>query len=311
MGKRERPAGERVPDLAQVADGRQKGEASASFSRLAWRRFRRHHLALPSAIVLATIVILVIAAPIVAPRGPIALDVLHQFQPPSRDFFFGTDVLGRDVFARVLYGGRVSLAVAAVAVAVTFVVGVTLGLVSGYYGGPIDMLIQRLVEIVIAIPGFILIIVTVSVFDSGMYVIMIVLGLIGWGGLCRFVRGQILSLREEDFVLAARCLGARNGRILSAHILPNVVPFVIVLLVLSMANYILLETSLSYLGLGVSQPTPSWGNLIAEANSIDNIEKRPWLWLPAGLAITFTVLSVNFLGDALRDALDPNLSNRK
>ncbi|HET8522581.1 MAG TPA: ABC transporter permease [Thermomicrobiales bacterium] len=294
--------------LRRAARETPPSQADVSLTRLAWRRFRRHHLGVPSAIVLGSIVLLVIAAPIVAPTGPTALNVQHRREPPSFHFLFGTDNLGRDVFARVLYGGRVSLSVAAVAVIVTFVVGITLGLISGYYGGIVDMLIQRVVEIVIAIPGFILIIVIISVFNAGIYSIMVILGLIGWGGLCRFVRGQILALREEDFVLAARCLGATNRRIMLIHVLPNVIPFVLVLLVLAFANFILIETSLSYLGLGVQQPTPSWGNLVAAANSVENIEQRPWLWLPAGLAITLTVLAVNFIGDALRDALDPNLT---
>jgi peptide/nickel transport system permease protein len=279
----------------------------ASLARLAWRRFRRHHLGLPSACVLGLIVLLVTVLPIVLSSDPNGLNVQHRFEPPSARFPFGTDLLGRDVFTRVVHGGRVSLSVAFAAVLVTFVVGTTLGVVAGYYGGIVDLLIQRLVEIVLAIPGFILVVVVISVFDASIYLIMVLLGLTGWGGLCRFVRGQILTVREDDFIASARSIGASSTRIMLVHLLPNVIPFVLVMLVLSLANYILVETGLSFLGIGVQQPTPSWGNLIAEANSIENIENRWWLWLPAGLAITFTVLSVNFIGDALRDALDPQL----
>ena len=281
-------------------------ESTETLGTRAWARFRRHRLAIVSTVVLAAILLLVIAAPLLAPRGPTHLDVMSRYASPSSTYLLGTDRVGRDVWARVLYGGRVSLSVSLVITGILFTIGILAGAISGYAGGAIDVILQRTMEIVNAMPALIIVIsIAALTGDPNIVVTMIVLGLLGWGEIYRFVRGQILSLREEDFVIAARSIGVSTRQIVLRHVLPNVVPYLIVQLAFSLPGAILTETSLSFLGLGVQEPTASWGNVVGAVRSLDNLEKRPWMWLPAGFLITLTVLCINFIGDALRDALDP------
>jgi peptide/nickel transport system permease protein len=281
-------------------------EPTETLSSRAWARFRRHRLAIVSTVVLAAILLLVIAAPLLAPRGPTHLDVMSRYASPSSTYLLGTDRVGRDVWARVLYGGRVSLSVSLVITGILFTIGILAGAISGYAGGAVDVILQRTMEIVNAMPALIIVIsIAALTGDPNIVVTMIVLGLLGWGEIYRFVRGQILSLREEDFVLAARSIGVTTRQIVLRHVLPNVIPYLIVQLAFSLPGAILTETSLSFLGLGVQEPTASWGNVVGAVRSLDNLEKRPWMWLPAGFLITLTVLCINFIGDALRDALDP------
>jgi peptide/nickel transport system permease protein len=281
-------------------------EPTETLSSRAWARFRRHRLAIVSTVVLAAILLLVIAAPLLAPRGPTHLDVMSRYASPSSTYLLGTDRVGRDVWARVLYGGRVSLSVSLVITGILFTIGILAGAISGYAGGAVDVILQRTMEIVNAMPALIIVIsIAALTGDPNIVVTMVVLGLLGWGEIYRFVRGQILSLREEDFVLAARSIGVTTRQIVLRHVLPNVIPYLIVQLAFSLPGAILTETSLSFLGLGVQEPTASWGNVVGAVRSLDNLEKRPWMWLPAGFLITLTVLCINFIGDALRDALDP------
>jgi peptide/nickel transport system permease protein len=281
-------------------------ESTETLGTRAWARFRRHRLAIVSTVVLAAILLLVIAAPLLAPRGPTHLDVMSRYASPSSTYLLGTDRVGRDVWARVLYGGRVSLSVSLVITGILFTIGILAGAISGYAGGAVDVILQRTMEIVNAMPALIIVISIAALSgDPNIVVTMIVLGLLGWGEIYRFVRGQILSLREEDFVIAARSIGVSTRQIVLRHVLPNVVPYLIVQLAFSLPGAILTETSLSFLGLGVQEPTASWGNVVGAVRSLDNLEKRPWMWLPAGFLITLTVLCINFIGDALRDALDP------
>ena len=281
-------------------------ESTETLGTRAWARFRRHRLAIVSTVVLAAILLLVIAAPLLAPRGPTHLDVMSRYASPSSTYLLGTDRVGRDVWARVLYGGRVSLSVSLVITGILFTIGILAGAISGYAGGTVDVILQRTMEIVNAMPALIIVIsIAALTGDPNIVVTMIVLGLLGWGEIYRFVRGQILSLREEDFVIAARSIGVSTRQIVLRHVLPNVVPYLIVQLAFSLPGAILTETSLSFLGLGVQEPTASWGNVVGAVRSLDNLEKRPWMWLPAGFLITLTVLCINFIGDALRDALDP------
>jgi peptide/nickel transport system permease protein len=280
--------------------------APRSLVQLVFDRFRRHRLALVSLIVLALILLLNMAAPLFARYEPTFIDAINRNQAPSMAHFFGTDPLGRDIWARVLYGGRVSLTVALVAVTISLGIGTSIGLISGFQGGRIDLLLQRLVEIMTAIPALFLIISFVAVFGANIYNTMLIIGLLSWEGLARLVRGQTLQVRAQDFVLAARSVGAKDRDIILRHVLPNVLPFVIVWITFAFTGVILTETSLSYLGLGVQPPQASWGNLVGAAGNLRDIQFRPWTWLPAGLMITLTVLSLNFIGDALRDALDPH-----
>lgn len=277
-----------------------------SIAQLVFERFRRHRLATFSVVLLLAIIILNVGATWFGRFDPNYQDLLNRNQPPSMDHFFGTDAIGRDIWSRVLYGGRVSLTVAAVAVSISLIIGTIFGLVSGFSGGTIDLVMQRISEIMSAIPQFFLIISFVSVFGANIYNTMLILGFLSWEGLARLVRGQTLQVRAQDFVLAARSVGATDRSIMARHILPNVLPYIIVWVSFAVTGIIITETSLSYLGLGVQPPQASWGSLVGAAKNLRDIQYHPWIWLPAGLMITFTVLSLNFIGDALRDALDPH-----
>lgn len=285
---------------------RELQRAPRSLVQLVFDRFRRHKLALVSVILLGLILLLHFAAPLFERYDPTQIDAINRNQGPSITHFFGTDAIGRDIWARVLHGGRVSLTVALVAVAISLTIGTIFGLLSGFQGGRVDLLLQRFVEIMSAIPTLFLIISFVAVFGANIYNTMLVIGLLSWEGLARLVRGQTLQVRAQDFVLAARSVGARDRDIMLRHVLPNVLPFIIVWITFAFTGVILTETSLSYLGLGVQPPNASWGNLVGAAGNLRDIQFRPWTWIPAGLMITLTVLSLNFIGDALRDALDPH-----
>ena len=291
-------------------------EATATYSPAApmvrrrpgvWQRFRRHRLALVGALILLVVAGGAVAAPLVAANDPYRVDISAYRKGPTVNHPLGTDSSGRDVFSRLLYAGRVSLSVGLVAVAIYTLIGVTLGAFSGFHGGWLDASIMRLADIVLSFPTLILIITVVSVLGPSIYNVMLVIGLLGWPPIARIVRGLFLSLREREFVLASRTLGVSNGRIIFRHMLPNALAPVIVAATFGMANAILLEAGLSFLGLGVQPPTPSWGNMLKDAQSLTVLESMPWLWIPPGTMIALTVLSINFIGDGLRDALDPYL----
>jgi peptide/nickel transport system permease protein len=272
-----------------------------------WQRFRRHRVALVGALILLVLTAGAVAAPLVAANDPYKVDISAYRAGPVANHPLGTDSSGRDVFSRLLYAGRVSLSVGLVAVAIYTLIGVILGAFSGFYGGWLDSCIMRLADIVLSFPALILIITVVSVLGPSIYNIMIVIGLLGWPPIARIVRALFLSLREREFVLASRTVGASNGRIIFRHMLPNALAPVIVAATFGMANAILLEAGLSFLGLGVQPPTPSWGNMLKDAQSLTVLESMPWLWIPPGTMIALAVLSINFIGDGLRDALDPHL----
>jgi peptide/nickel transport system permease protein len=272
-----------------------------------WQRFRRHRVALAGAVILLVLTAGAVAAPVVASNDPYKVDISAYRTGPAVNHPLGTDSSGRDVFSRMLYAGRVSLSVGLVAVAIYTLIGVVLGAVSGFYGGWADAFIMRLADIVLSFPALILIITVVSVLGPSIYNIMLVIGLLGWPPIARIVRGLFLSLREREFVLASRTVGVSNVRIIFRHMLPNALAPVIVAATFGMANAILLEAGLSFLGLGVQPPTPSWGNMLKDAQSLTVLESMPWLWIPPGTMIALAVLSINFIGDGLRDALDPYL----
>jgi peptide/nickel transport system permease protein len=217
----------------------------------------------------------------------------------------GTDSAGRDVLSRLLYAGRVSLSVGLVAVSIYVSIGIVLGGLAGYYGGWVDSVIMRVADMVLSFPSLIIIIVMVSLLGPSIYNVMLVIGGLGWPPIARLVRGNFLSLRQQEFVVAAQAGGAKHRRIIFRHVLPNALAPVIVAASFGMAQAILLEAGLSFLGLGVQPPTPSWGNMLSDAQSVLVLRNMPWLWLPPGIMIAITVLSVNFIGDGLRDALDP------
>lgn len=244
-------------------------------------------------------------APILAPYPPNLEHLQNILQPPCAEFPLGTDRLGRDVLSRLLYGGRVSLWVGFVAVGISICIGAALGLISGYFRGWADEIIMRLVDIMLCFPSFFLILAVIAFLEPSLTNIMIVIGLTSWMGGARLVRAEALSLRERDFIAAARLAGCSNARILFRHILPNAMAPILITATLGIAGAILVESSLSFLGLGVQPPTPSWGNMLMDGKIA--IETAPWLSIYPGLAILVTVLGYNLLGESLRDIFDPRL----
>ncbi len=246
-----------------------------------------------------------LCAPLLAPYDPNALHLDHILEPPSSMFWLGTDRLGRDVFSRLLYGGQISLWVGFVAVGISVSIGTGLGLISGYFGGLVDEGIMRGVDIMLCFPSFFLILSVIAFLEPSLTNIMIVIGLTSWMGVARLVRAETLSLRQRDFVSAARLSGCSPCRILLRHILPNTLAPVLISATLGVAGAILVESGLSFLGLGVQPPTASWGNMLMEGKTV--LEDAPWLSFYPGVAILVTVLGYNLLGESLRDLLDPRL----
>jgi peptide/nickel transport system permease protein len=281
-------------------------DVSASQWRLAWRTFRRHRTAMLG---LALVVLLALAAlltPYLAPYDPDAQGadiVATRFQAPSALHLMGTDRFGRDVFSRVLYGARISLSIGFLAVAIAVTIGTLLGALSGYVRGWIDVLSMRFVDLLLSFPRLVLLVAIAALFQPSILLITLILGFTGWMGTSRIVRGEVLSVREREFVQAARALGYGGGRILLRHILPNVMSPVIVAATLGIGNTILTEASLSFLGLGVQPPTASWGSMVAAGRDV--MLEAWWITAFPGLAIVLTVMSFNLMGDGLRDALDP------
>lgn len=279
--------------------------AGDSLRRQVIRRFLRHRLAVLGLVVLATLAIGAAAGPFVIGHDPNKVDLNLVDQPPSAEHLLGGDRSGRDVLARVLQGARTSLIVGFGAVAVYVLIGTVLGAISGYLGGPLDHVLMRITDTVLSIPTLLLVIVFVSVVGPSLLSVIAVIGLLGWPGTARIVRGQFLALREAEFVTAARVVGVGDVDVVLRHLLPNIIGPLSVLATFGVANSILLEASLSFLGLGVQAPTASLGIMINEARAPSVLHDLPWLWLPPGLLIALTVLSVNFVGDGLRDAMDP------
>ena len=275
-----------------------------------WRRFCRHKLGLISLGVLGLIVSFAVFAEVLASHDPYLINLQHTRQGPDRAHLLGTDLYGRDVLSRLIYGGRVSLTVGLVAVSIYEAIAIVLGSISGYRGGVVDIVIMRAVDMVLCFPWLIIILIFIAFFGPSIYNIMLGIGLLGWPGPTRLVRGQFLSLRESLYVTAARCVGVPDRGIMFRHILPGVVAPLIVHATFGVALAILTEAALSFLGLGVRPPVASWGNMLTDAQSLTILARMPWLWLPPGLAIMVTVLAINFVGDALHDALDPRALNK-
>jgi peptide/nickel transport system permease protein len=272
----------------------------------AWQRFRGHRLAVIGVIILALLTFTAVAAPVLARYDPNRASIRLYRKPPSAAHILGSDASGRDVLSRLFYAGRISLSVGLVAVTIYIAIGVLLGSLAGYYGGWVDSSIMRLADIFLAFPALIIIITLVSLLGPGVWNVMMVIGLLGWPPIARLLRGQFLSLREQEFVVASRAIGAKNLRIIFRHLLPNALAPIIVAATFGMAEAILLEAGLSFLGLGIQPPTASWGNMLSDAQSLPILQSMPWLWLPPGAMIALSVLSINFIGDGLRDALDPH-----
>jgi peptide/nickel transport system permease protein len=274
-----------------------------------WKYFKRSRLAVGGMVVILITFIIAGTASFVAPQDPGKTDVSLKLNPPSLEHFLGTDQLGRDVFSRMLYGSRVSLSVGFVAVAISICIGILVGATAGYYSGWIDSVLMRFVDIMLCFPSFFLILTVVALLGPSLFKVMVVIGITSWMGTSRFVRAEFLSLRERDFVQAAKALGVKDFRIIFLHILPNALAPVFVTATLDVATAILVEAGLSFLGFGVQPPAPSWGNILTEGRTY--IFDAWWLTIFPGLAILITVLSFNLLGEGLRDALDPRLRGRR
>jgi len=273
--------------------------------RIIGRRFSRNKLALIGSSVVLSLITIALFAPILAPYDPTTIDIQNVLSPPCKAHLLGTDELGRDLLSRMIWGSRVSLKVGIVAVGIAMIIGIIIGSVSGFYGGIADAILMRFVDVMLAFPTFFLILAVIAILEPSIFTIMAVIGVTGWMDVARLVRAEFLSLKERDFVDAAQALGASNFRLIFRHILPNALSPVFVAATFGIAGAILTESGLSFLGLGVQPPDPSWGNILTSGK--DNIEVAWWLSLFPGLAILITVLSYNLVGEGLRDALDPRL----
>jgi peptide/nickel transport system permease protein len=287
---------------------RPKGRKGVSQWSIAAKHFRKNRIAIAGMIVMLLLYVITLITPLIAPFDPSEQGdiVAMRYLPPSWEHLMGTDKFGRDVFSRVLYGARISLSIGFIAVGIGVVLGTVLGALAGYFGKAVDTVIMRFTDMMLSIPRLVLLIVVIALFDRpDIWMVVIVLGLTGWMGVARIVRGEILSLREREFVQAAKALGMNDLRIITRHILPNTLAPIIVFATLGIGNTILVEAGLSFLGLGVQPPTPSWGNMITDGR--DALITAWWIATFPGLAIVFTVTAFNLLGDGLRDALDPRL----
>ena len=261
--------------------------------------------------VVVLIVLAAVAAPLIARHDPIAIDLARQLQSPSGANWLGTDVQGRDVWARLVYGARVSLAAGIISQLIALSLGILLGLIAGYYGRWVDELVMRLADVTLAFPTLLLLIAMVAALQPSLGVVFVTIGVVGWAGMARLVRGQVLVVRELEYVHAVRALGGGDARILARHVLPAVIAPVVIAATLGVAAAIMAESSLSFLGLGVQPPTPSWGSMIADGRDLGQLRRAPWTSLFPGIAIGLAVLGFNLLGDALRDAIDPRTARYK
>lgn len=284
---------------------------SKSPFQLAFRRFIKNKLAVLGLIILMIIILGSIFTPLLTDYDPTKSDLLLVENGPSSEHVFGTDGSGRDNFSRLLYGSRISLIVGFSAMLFTLVIGVTLGSISGYYGGKVDNIIMRITDLVLALPFLVLALTIIALVPKVTVMLFVcIIALTIWPNLTRIIRGTFLSLREQEFVLGARAIGASDFRIIIKHFIPNAIGPIIVNATLMMAQMIIIESGLSFIGMGIPQPTPTWGNMLSEAQNIRILRDHPEAWIPPGLCILITVLAINFIGDGLRDAFDPK-SNRR
>jgi len=273
------------------------------------RKFARNRMALFGLIVFTLIVIIALAAPLISTKSPYRTDLRAIRQAPSETYLLGTDIAGRDVFTRVLYGARISLLVGLGTVTIYGIAGVILGLISGFYGGWIDTIIMRISDTLMSIPTLLVVLMLVTITERNVTNIIFAIVISRLPGIARLVRGQVLAVKQLEYVTAARAIGAPDYRIMAIHLLPNILAPVIVSASFGMASAILAEASLSFLGVGIPPPEPSWGTMLNEARALSVLTEMPWFWIPPGLMTAITVLCINFAGDGLRDALDPRMKD--
>jgi ABC-type dipeptide/oligopeptide/nickel transport system permease subunit len=286
------------------------GPVTGAVREVAWRRMRDDRRAWIGVGVIALLLFAALAAPWIAGDDPNRINLRTALQAPSAAHWFGTDSQGRDVWSRLVHGARISLLVGLVSQGIALSIGLVLGLVAGYRGKWTEEIIMRLADVTLAFPSLLLLIAMAAAFEPSLTVVCIVIGVVGWAGMARLVRGQVLVVRELEYVQAMRALGARDRRILWRHVLPNVIAPVVIAATLGIAGAIMAEAALSFLGLGVQPPTPSWGAMIADGRDLSQLRNAPWTSLAPGVAIGVAVLGFNLLGDALRDALDPRGARR-
>ncbi|MGI6079669.1 MAG: ABC transporter permease [Candidatus Avilachnospira sp.] len=282
-----------------------------SYSRDVLKKFSQHKLAMLGMTIIAVEVLLVILLPMVMELDPYTSDVLNFSAAPGPGHILGTDDTGRDLFARLVYGGRVSLMVGLLSAIISLMIGVPLGLVAGYYKGIWETVIMRLADIFMSFPSMILILVLVSVFDPSVWTIIFVIGILGWTDFAKLIYGNVLSVREKEYVESARAVGTKDLPILIKYVIPNAFAPILINFTFRTAQAIIQESSLSFLGMGVQPPEASWGNILYAAQSITVLSTRPWMWVPAGILLVLTVSSINFIGDGMRDALDSRTKIRK
>jgi peptide/nickel transport system permease protein len=270
-------------------------------------RLKKNKMAMISLFMLIIMIGSCILVPVLSPYSIETTDMQNRDQSPNSEHILGTDKIGRDMFVRLFYGGRISLGLALMVVTLECFIGVLLGSISGFYGGIADVIIMRIAEIFMSFPYVMFCITVVAVFGNSVWILIFVLAIISWPNIARIVRGQILTLREMEYMEACEALGISDFRRIFKHLLPNVLAYVIVYATLGMATVILAETSLSFLGLGVSPPTPTWGNMIQEARNTLIIQQKWWYWIPPGICIFISVMCFNLLGDGMRDAIDPKM----
>ncbi len=295
-----------MSDVAVNAVKKEK-EESYSYMRDVMERFAHHKAALISMFILGLIILLCIFLPFIMNLDPYSTDSLSVYAAPSAEHILGTDEIGRDLFARLVYGGRTSLMVGVVSMLISVFIGVPLGILAGYYRGWIEALVLRLADVFMSFPSIVLSMVMVSIMGPSLTSVTIVIGITGWPQFARIIYSKVIITREMEYVQSAKATGIKDGRIMTQYILPNALSPVLINMTFRTAQAILMEASLSFLGLGVKPPTASWGNILQYAQNISSLMMRPWMWMPAGILMLITVVTVNFIGDGIRDALDPKL----
>jgi peptide/nickel transport system permease protein len=283
---------------------------------ISMRRLRRNKLAMVGLIFLVAMLLFCVVGPLFSPYNDVTMvDMIHTKEAPSLSHWLGTDINGRDILTRLMLGGRISLLIGIVTTALEIFVGTFLGCIAGYYGGIVDSIMMRIVDIFLSIPAMPVLIMISAIFSDRrvdtsvrIYYLMLILASIGWAYTCRFFRGQVLTIREMDYMTATESMGLHDMRKIFKHIIPNVFPLIIVMATLSIGDTILTESAMSYLGVGVLPPYASWGNMVEEGSNMIDFTFHPWMWMPAGFCILSTVLCINLFGDGLRDALDPRMT---
>lgn len=275
---------------------------------IARRKFARNKLAMVSLIFLLTVIILSFLAPFITTADVSKIDILNKNLPPSSEHWFGTDNAGRDVFTRLLYGGRISLLVGISCTLIVTLFGTFIGAVAGYFGGKVDSILMRFTDFILNFPFIIFVVVLNTILFGhvdGVGVLIIVISILSWGGFARLVRSKVLAEKENEYILAAVSIGTHPAKVIVKHLLPNILSTIIVQMTIAFAGLIVAESGLSYLGFGVPDATPSWGNMLKASQKADVLQNMPWIWAPPGIVLVLTILSINFIGEGIKDALNP------